>query len=429
MAKPKKPDLQEYGANVGEIDEQALRTFLQRNPQLLEAVGGNFESLLGTLTGGRQGEIQSNKDFIQKNIPGARRTGQRINRLARRLTKTTDLDRQIVGEGSRALSDPLAGNSTLQALQTQSGPSALLGQLTTDASAELGRGGELSAEEVRASQQAARSGAEARGMVLGAPAATAEVLSRQSFREGRQDRSRSYAAGVEGLGQSSRGQDIQIGGLTQDAIEGGRRFGLAAGEYDTRRRGAQVDARSRAMMNKLSLSPGMMALGMPSQTGAALGAGQQIAAGADVYPQLLQYGADVNSTNFNAEESRYRNDLNRYYAEKYAGEGRGDLNWWERALNGAQTGAKEGGQYGGAWGALGGAAGGAVDGAANGPIYQMHYNSDGTRNEDYAWLDSAGAAGAQAYSGYSSGAYGTGNTNQIGEYQYATNTVPRATYS
>jgi hypothetical protein len=68
-------------------------------------------------------------------------------------------------------------------------------------------------------------------------------------------------------------------------------------------------------------SPGVMALQQQSMVPMSMQSALQTNQQADVYPQTMGYMQDVNNTNFNAQESRYLGNLNRYYAQKYGGYG------------------------------------------------------------------------------------------------------------
>jgi len=141
---------------------------------------------------------------------------------------------------------------------------------------------------------------------------------------------------------------------------------------------------------------------------------------------LMQTSAAQKSADLQAQRDYENERLNwdLYMAQLQAAtQGAPAMSWWQRAIKGAQTGAQEG-SIGGPWGALGGAVGGAVDGSLNGPIYQMHFKNDGSANSDYSWLNDVGNMAGSAYNSYF---YSGSGRNPMGEYQYFTNSVPRAT--
>jgi hypothetical protein len=88
------------------------------------------------------------------------------------------------------------------------GPSGIETELKRQGLAELKLGGQLSPEEQRGAQQAARAAWSARGMATGTPAAIAEVLNRQSFADARQAGRRAFAGGVDTMSTARRASDV-----------------------------------------------------------------------------------------------------------------------------------------------------------------------------------------------------------------------------
>jgi len=374
LKKPKPPALRDAGKEYSDLFSQWGSQFPGRNDTLLGATTGNFDSLLASLRSGVAGERGGNINFLKNRTP-LLKANREVQQATREATAPTALQGQLDTEGARALSDPLGGNIVLGHLTSSMGPSDLLKTLTTQAHDELGRNGALSPEEEMQARQGARAAYAAQGFSLGSPTATAEILNRSNFVKARQDRARTFATSTEQLGQGSRGQDIALGGLAQDAINSGRTFALGVNAGDLDKQKFDLGAKASAAQWRLSTSPGMIAYQTASMAPQALQLGMTSTQMADVLPQMMNYSEDLNNTNFNALESRYRGDVNRYYAQQ-AMMNQPSLSWWQRMFKGASTGAQEGGQFGGAWGAAGGAVGGAVDGAADGPIYQMHYPND-----------------------------------------------------
>jgi len=86
-----------------------------------------------------------------------------------------------------------------------------------------------------------------------------------------------------------------------------------------------------------------------------------------------------------------------------------DMNWWQRAINGAKTGYNEG-SVGGPWGAIGGAAGGAFDGAVNGPVYKAHVkNNDTVAQGGGQGFGGGGGGGGGMFGGGGGGMGGMGS--------------------
>lgn len=76
--------------------------------------------------------------------------------------------------------------------------------------ADLRLGGQLSAEETRTANQAARAAFGARGINRGNPAAIAEVMNREQFSNARRDQRRGYASAVDGQSIGRRNTDAAI---------------------------------------------------------------------------------------------------------------------------------------------------------------------------------------------------------------------------
>ena len=77
--------------------------------------------------------------------------------------------------------------------------------------ADLRLGGQLSADESRTANQAARAAFAARGLGRGQNAAIAEVMNREQYANSRRDQRRAYASAVDGQATSRRGADAAMG--------------------------------------------------------------------------------------------------------------------------------------------------------------------------------------------------------------------------
>lgn len=80
------------------------------------------------------------------------------------------------------------------------GDNRLYGELSDQASSDLALGGDLSADEIRASQQAGLASWSSRGLVRSPQAGFAAVLSRMQYANQRKDTRRGFAMGVANLG-------------------------------------------------------------------------------------------------------------------------------------------------------------------------------------------------------------------------------------
>ncbi len=83
---------------------------------------------------------------------------------------------------------------------------------------DLRLGGQLSAEEARTANQAARAAFGARGLNRGNPAAFGEVLNREQYSNARRDQRRSYASSVDGQQINRRTTDAAIANNAQNTL-------------------------------------------------------------------------------------------------------------------------------------------------------------------------------------------------------------------
>lgn len=185
---------------------------------------------------------------------------------------------------------------------------------------ELQLGRQMTDEQSRAVTQASREAAAARGQAMGVPAAVQEVLARDSFGAQMEAGRRDFAAGREA---------------------GNRQFGLA--------QAALAD----------QTNPVTRILGMGSQAQA--GAGQVMGFlqgvntpdSSNIIGMGLQYGSDLNNTNFNARWSDYLGQQNMKYGQQ-----QGQLQANAAAAAGRQS--SNGAMMGAGIGAAGAIAGGLI---------------------------------------------------------------------
>lgn len=83
---------------------------------------------------------------------------------------------------------------------------------------DLRLGGQLSAEENRSANQAARAAFSARGISRGNPAAIAEVMNREAYSNSRRDQRRAYASSVDGQSVNRRATDASIANNAQNTL-------------------------------------------------------------------------------------------------------------------------------------------------------------------------------------------------------------------
>lgn len=83
---------------------------------------------------------------------------------------------------------------------------------------DLRLGGQLSAEEGRSANQAARAAFSARGISRGNPAAIAEVMNREQYSNSRRDQRRAYASSVDSQSTNRRATDASIANNAQNTL-------------------------------------------------------------------------------------------------------------------------------------------------------------------------------------------------------------------
>lgn len=152
--------------------------------------------------------------------------------------------------GFNALNAPTGDYGTLsaQGRLDSIGPGGLQRTLEQQAQDELSRAGNLSWEDTRNAQQAAREGWAARGLVNSTGAVADEVLNRDALRRQRLNEARGFAQSVDAAGFGQRLQGL--GGAIQlsDALRGYAGLGLQAGQANL---GAQLTG------NQLGLQAGL----------------------------------------------------------------------------------------------------------------------------------------------------------------------------
>jgi hypothetical protein len=182
--------------------------------------------------------------------------------------------------GDVAAYGPLATQAFLQAnpflasslgnLLGRTADSPILSTLNQQAMQGLQSGGQLSPQDVRQAEQAARAAFAARGLTQSSPAAAAEILSRDAAVRQRLAAAQQFATGVQGLNQQ---------------------------QADLVGRAAQIASTTLS-------DPFQAILGRPSGAGGGGGGGaypQQIGTGARLFDPYNAYAQDIYNTNYNAQ--------------------------------------------------------------------------------------------------------------------------------
>lgn len=150
--------------------------------------------------------------------------------------------------------------------RTQDSP--LLQMLNQNATTALQQNGQLSPQDVRASDQSSREALAARGLLTSAPSAVADVLNRDALVRARQGQAQQFASGVQGLNQNQ----------------------------------ADLVGRASQIFSTTLSDPFQAILGRPSGAAAGGGGGypQQVGTGAKLFDPTNPYASDLYNTNFNA---------------------------------------------------------------------------------------------------------------------------------
>jgi hypothetical protein len=176
--------------------------------------------------------------------------------------------------GPQATAAFLAANPFLAASLTnllgRTSDSQILQTLNQQANEALAQGGQLSPQDIRSSDQAARAAYSARGLVGSEPAAAAEILNRDALMRQRIAAAQQLASGVQGLNQQQ----------------------------------ADLVGRASQIFSTTLSDPFQAILGRPSGAaggGAGGGYPQQIGTGARLFDPMNPYAQDIYNTNYNAQ--------------------------------------------------------------------------------------------------------------------------------
>ena len=178
-------------------------------------------------------------------------------------------------------------------------------ELTRQAQQELMLGRALSPEQQREATQAARGAYAARGMAMGNPAATAEILNRDAYGTAREAQRREFASGVNQLNVGNRMSRLGAAGQmysNQGALsQGAAQTGMARSNQFM-----AVDPYGRALASNL---PGQVMQGSLAMAGMA----------GDAITNNAQLAGTVAGFNANMQGSIYNSWLNNQAALKGAG--------------------------------------------------------------------------------------------------------------
>ena len=181
------------------------------------------------------------------------------------------------------------------------GRSDLNAELESQALGDLRLGGQLTEQEQRDAEQAARGAWASRGLAYSPGAVGAEILGRDSATRARRDSRRSFAGGVSNLILS---EDEQL-----------RRYAMGVeqlNDTDLSTRASVATTASAPLLNSFAqrtgaFNPTLTAMGLtgtPGETSGVLNQAPSIFQGAAALTPLYNYGADAFNTNLNASASR-----------------------------------------------------------------------------------------------------------------------------
>jgi hypothetical protein len=179
-SKPAAPQPIDYSALMREANAQSGA----QNAAMVDAQRSAYSDMLDRqLTAVQFIAGQLDNDYTRAARAGLDRTTGDIDQVRGAASMMGEL-------GNRAMGD-LDGTEIERMLRTQ-------------AEQELALGRALSPEEERAAQQSARTAFSARGMAMGAPAASAEILNRDAFANARQNQRREFAGNTNQLLNANR---------------------------------------------------------------------------------------------------------------------------------------------------------------------------------------------------------------------------------
>jgi hypothetical protein len=229
-----------------------------------------------------------------QDVADLRRFGPALTRTLEKLNPGwqqagTALQELIASAGTRS---PLLDRMNTDAMNA--GPSDINQRLNDYALSQLALGGQLGADEQRQIVQDSRAAASARGLFGGDAAAVDEIMNLYGARQNRAAQRAQIAGGIQaGLLQemvANRGFQQGVEGMNQSAEGADRSFILNA-QGATQ---ARLNPLLQMLTPRTALSP---------VAGAALLNGPQ-GNSAAMLSQLLDYGSDVNNTNYNAAQAR-----------------------------------------------------------------------------------------------------------------------------
>lgn len=284
-------------AQFGNLSDKTTIGDMQRSRLQMGLQGDFAKRVLDMYPGIARAERQATTDQRGGDVADLRRFGQGLMRALDKaqpgfLSSLSALNSRVATAGDRT---GLLGKLNFDALSA--GPSAIRNELTSQAQSDLALGGSLSPEEERMAMQAARQGWADRGLMNSNPAVVQEALNRDSLSRQRQAERRGFASAVLNQGMAEDAQNrafaLNTEGQNQSALNAERQFLAGA-----------------AGVNQQALSPLLQFLSNRAVVSPAMGAGLMNAApnsqgqSAGLLAQLLNYGQDLNNTNFNAAESR-----------------------------------------------------------------------------------------------------------------------------
>jgi hypothetical protein len=331
-------ELGAISAYPGPYAERTFSSALNLNPKYTQLNTANFNSALGNISGSMRDAYNAANPNVAAyegalgqtlmNLSGSRpgpasvntfeaaMSGQTAAPTAAMSAHTGAPSATTAGFGSDRFGpmsvNPNTGYSPVSAqasdfgLQNASnqlramGPSDIQQTLEGQARGDLALGKSLSAEDIRNSQQSAREGWSARGLINSTGAVAEEVLNRDAMGRQREAERRGFAQGVDNTGFNQRLSGFQGSLGLSNAAQGYAGLGLQAQQANL---GAQLAGNQLGLQGQLANQGNTLNYAQLYQSGDQFNAAQQNA--------MSQFGSQLGQTNnqFNASQQNAMNQF------------------------------------------------------------------------------------------------------------------------
>jgi hypothetical protein len=258
------------GASAGQMFQQQMDAMVKNYPRMERLQLGTVQNIAGLL-GEDGGPLYQWKETGK----GKNKTWEKVQVGDAAPNLFTQRARQAL-DAALAMRDPMRAEADALSSMgktwrersdqsyAESGPTAIEAELRRQAEADLADGRSLNAEQIRASQQAARSAFGARGMAGSLGASAAEILNRDAYASQRESERRNFAGAANDMvtrntimRRDQAGQQAALaGGFTGNAAQG---YGNIAGiGMQGSQLATQIDPMQRALGPGIGMAQGTM---------------------------------------------------------------------------------------------------------------------------------------------------------------------------